>query len=450
MIKKRTLRMLVADLAAGIETGRRWKPGDRLPPQRILARDLRIAASTVSRAYRELARRGLVMGETGRGTYVRAAAAPAGPALVEPSGLYVDLALNVPILPEQARPLAASLAQLLRHGTAFEQALRPVGATGTPSARRVVAGFLSRRRWHVDPERVVFAGNGKQALGAVVAAIVRPGERLGTDALTYPVIKAIAARLRVELVPLPMDDEGMRPDALTAAHLKAPLRAVYCQPVLHNPTSITMSEMRRAEIVRVLRRHHLVAIEDAVYSFLVPGLLPLAAAAPERVVVIDSLSKRLAPGITVGMIVAPGRLVAPIVAAVRSTACGPDGFALEACTRWITDGTATAIDAAKRRDASRRQLILRDALAGLALQSDPRSYHAWWTLPAHWRADALEAAAARAGIGVVAAAAFAVSAGHSPNAVRLALASPTVETLSIALARLADIARAPAVVRGRT
>jgi DNA-binding transcriptional MocR family regulator len=444
MIKKSTLRTLVADLAAGIETGRQWRPGDRLPPQRDLARDRRIAASTVSRAYRELARRGLVVGETGRGTYVRAAAAPAGPALAEPSGLYVDLALNVPILPEQARPLAASLAGLLRHSTAFEQALRPVAAAGTPAARRVVAGFLSRGRWRVDPEQVVFAGNGKQALEAAVAAIVRPGERLGTDTLTYPVIKAIAARLRVELVPLPMDDEGMRPDALTAAHMKTPLRAIYCQPVLHNPTSITMPERRRTEIAGALRRHRLIAIEDAVYSFLVPGIVPLAAAAPEQVVVIDSLSKRLAPGITVGMIVAPGKLVGPISAAVRSSACGPSGFALEACTRWITDGTASAVGAAKRRDAARRQLILRDAFAGLALESDPRSYHAWLTLPPLWRAEAFEAAAARAGIAVVAAAAFAVTPGHSPNAVRLALASPTVETLSIALTTLAGLARAVA------
>ena len=444
MIRKSTLRSLVADVVAGIERGQRWGPGDRLPPQRDMARERRIAASTVSRAYRELARRGLVVGEVGRGTYVRAAVAPAGPALAEPSGSYVDLALNVPILPEQARSLAVSLAQLLHRTTEFEQTLRPVGASGTPSARRIVAGFLSRGRWRVDPERVIFAGNGKQALAAVVAAIVRPGERLGTDTLTYPVIKAIAARLRVELVPLPMDDAGMRPDALTAAHQKAPLRAIYCQPVLHNPTCITMPEPRRAEIAGVLRRHQLVAIEDAVYSFLVPALLPLAAVAPERVVVIDSFSKRLAPGITVGVIIAPARLVEPITAAVRSSSCGPDRFALEACTRWISDGTASAVGAAKRRDASRRQRVLRHSFTGLTLKSDPRSYHAWLTLPPHWRADAFEAAAARAGIAVVAGAAFAVTAGHSPNAVRLALASPTVETLSLALARLAEIARAPA------
>lgn len=436
-----TLQQLVSQLVADIGVGRRWQPGDRLPPQRELARERKIAASTVSRAYHELALRGLVVGETGRGTYVRAAAAPPEPALAEPSESYVDLALNVPILPEHARPLAASLARLLRDRAAFEQALRPTSTTGTAAARDVAATYLSRDGWRIDPRRLILAGNGKQALGAVVAAIVKPGDRLGTDALTYPLIKAIASHLRVELVPLAMDDDGMLPEAIERAHLRAPLRAIYCQPVLHNPTGTSMSDQRRAEIVRALRRHRLVAIEDAVYSFLVPDAIPLAAAAPERVVVIDSLSKRIAPGISIGMIIAPNRLVDPIATAVRSHACGPSGFALAACTRWMADGTAARITAAKQRDAIARQRILRHAFAGLTVASDPRAYHAWLTLPASRRADKFEAAAARMGIAVVRGSAFAVSPGHAPNAVRLALASPTLTTLAEALTTIAGLVR---------
>jgi DNA-binding transcriptional MocR family regulator len=440
-MRTRTLQTLVAELAADIEAGRRFRPGDRLPPQRTLARERGMAASTVSQVYRELARRGLVVGETGRGTYVRAAAAPAGTALTEPSGSYVDLALNVPILPEQARWLADSLAPLLRRSTMFEQALRPVEAVGSEAARRITAAFLSRRRWRVDPDRVIFAGSGKQALSAVVAALVPPGQRLAVDALTYPVIKAIAARLRIALVPIAMDEDGMCPEALTFAHAKAPVRAVYCQPSLHNPVGTTIPAARRAELVRVIRRHNLVAIEDAVYSFLLPDSPPLAALAPERVVLIDSLSKRLAPGLTVGVIVAPAGRVEAMAMAVRSSASGPAGFALTACTHWVADGTAAAIGAAKRRDAAIRQRLLRQRFAGLAWRGDPRSYHAWLTLPPGWRADAFEAAAARAGIAVVPASAFAVSAGHAPHAVRLALASPTLDTLDVALTTLANLAR---------
>jgi DNA-binding transcriptional MocR family regulator len=146
------------------------------------------------------------------------------------------------------------------------------------------------------------------------------------------------------------------------------------------------------------------------------------------------------------MIIPPHQLLKSIAMAIRAHACGPTGFALAACTHWMTDGTAAAICAAKRRDAAARQRILRKAFAGLTLTSDPHAhhaYHAWLTLPAEWRADVFEAAAARNGIAVVPAAAFAVMAGHAPNAVRLALASPTLDTLTSALTTLATLARDP-------
>ena len=70
-----TLQPLVDELAAAIAAGR-FVPGARLPPQRVLARERGLAASTVTLAYQALARRGLVVGETGRGTFVRGASRP--------------------------------------------------------------------------------------------------------------------------------------------------------------------------------------------------------------------------------------------------------------------------------------------------------------------------------------------------------------------------------------
>jgi len=447
MARRHTLQTLVDALTREIETAMPWRPGDRLPPQRILARDRGIAASTVSRVYRELARRGLVVGETGRGTYVRAAAPPVAATPIAPSTLSVDLALNVPVLPEQARLLADSLAPLLRNSAAFEAALRPVDVTGTPQARQAATRFLSeprRGRPRIDPARLIFTASAKQALLAVIAALTKPGDRVATDALTYPMINTISARLHIELVPVPMDEEGMRADLLEAAHLRTPLRAVYCQPTLHNPVGISMSERRRAEIVRVLKRHRVIAIEDAVYSFLAPQHPTLYSTAPDQVVLIDSLSKRLSPGLTAGIIAVPAALIKPVAQSVRAQACGPTGFALAACTRWMTDGTATAISMAKRRDAATRQRVLKTIFTGVrgaTLTSGSHAYHAWLTLPAGWRADAFEAAAAAKGIAVLPASAFSVVPGHVPNAVRLALASPTLETLESALTTLATLAR---------
>src|SRR5689334_7535365 len=102
----RDYRRVADSVAADIASGR-LRPGDRLPTQRAFARRLGIADSTAGRVYAELTRRGLVVGEVGRGTFVRAAAPAAGPALAEPALARIDLELNYPVVAGQTELLAA-------------------------------------------------------------------------------------------------------------------------------------------------------------------------------------------------------------------------------------------------------------------------------------------------------------------------------------------------------
>jgi len=432
-------RMIADVLAADIAAGR-VQPGDRLPPQRRFARRHAIAASTAARVYGELIRRGLAVGEVGRGTFVRAAQAPAQPALAEPGSARVDLELNFPVLGEQSTLLAEGLRRMLRPDV-LSSALLPVGAAGTLRAREAALALLARGGWTPDPASLLFAGNGRQAIAATIAALVPVGERLGVEALTYPVVKGIAARLGITLVPLAMDADGLTCDAVRAAHHATPLRAVYLQPALHNPLGTTMPAQRRAELTETLRRLDIYGIEDAIYGFLREDLPPLALLAPERTVLIDSLSKRLAPGLTLGFTVSPASLTDRIATALRSGAWTAPRYALDAATQWITDGTAATIAHAKRNDALARQQIIRERLAGFTIHADPHAYHCWWALPDPWRADTFVAAAARHDIAVTPAAAFTIGPAHAPNAIRLALASPTTDTLITALDTLAALAR---------
>ena len=125
---------VVADaLAADIEAGR-LRPGERLPPQRRFARQRGLANSTAARVYGELVRRGLAVGEVGRGTFVRAAKPPPEPALAEPGDARVDLELNFAVLPDQSAQLAKALQPLLRNDF-LTAALHPICAAGTPAAR---------------------------------------------------------------------------------------------------------------------------------------------------------------------------------------------------------------------------------------------------------------------------------------------------------------------------
>ncbi|MFH5252879.1 PLP-dependent aminotransferase family protein [Burkholderia semiarida] len=420
-------------IAAQIADGT-LRPGERLPPQRRFADQHAIAASTAGRVYAELLRRGLVVGEVGRGTFVsgdtrRGAAAPG-----EPRGIRIDLEFNYPTVPDQTALIARSLGELHRPAE-LDTALREATSIGTPAMRRDAATYLSHADWAPSPDQLVFTGNGRQSIAAAVAAVVPTGGRCGVEALTYPFIKGIAAKLGITLVPLAMDEDGVRPDAVQRAHREARLSAIYIQPAIQNPLGTTMNAARRADLLRVIDTLGIPVIEDNVYGFL-GDAPPLAALAPDACIVIDSLSKKVTPGLTLGFIVPPPRLRESVMASVRSGGWTASGFAFAAAQRLIRDGVVAELARLKRIDARARQALAIDRLSGFDVRTNGQCYHLWLMLPAHWRSQALVAAAGRRDIGLTPSTTFAVSAGHAPNAVRLALAAPTMDQLDAGLRTL--------------
>jgi len=424
---------LADTVAAEIADGT-LKPGDRLPPQRSFAYERKIAASTASRVYAELLRRGLVVGEVGRGTFISGEAKRGVAAAGEPRGVRIDLEFNYPVLPDQTALIAKSLAGLEKAG-ALDAALRQGTSVGTPALRGVAAAHLSQGAWSPAADQLVFTGNGRQSIAAALATIVPTGGRCGVEALTYPFVKGIAARLGISLVPLAMDEAGVRPDSVQKAHREANLSAIYIQPVIQNPLGMTMTATRRADLLRVVEKLNLPVIEDNVYGFL-DNEPPLAALAPESCIVIDGLSKRIAPGLSLGFVVPPRRLRESVMASVRSGGWTASGFAFAAAQRMMGDGTVAELTRLKRIDARARQKLAADRLSGFEVQSNEKSYHLWLTLPAHWRSQTFVAAAARRDIALTPSTTFAVIPGHAPNAVRLALAAPTMDQLDNGLRTL--------------
>ncbi|MFO0997538.1 MAG: PLP-dependent aminotransferase family protein [Alphaproteobacteria bacterium] len=424
---------LAADIAAG-----RLAPGTRLLPQREFAYQRGIAASTAGRVYADLRRRGLVTGEVGRGTYVRPPLGRLNTVLGEPNDAPVDLAINFPILPDQAALLQHTLGATLR-AEVLAHAMKPVGTAATPEARAIAASFLARAAWSPSPSQLLFAGNGRQAIAAAMAALASSGGRIGVEALTYPIAKSIAARLGITLVPIELDEHGVRPEGILRAHKRTPLNGLYLQPHLHNPLGVSMDRARRREIASVLEKTGLVAIEDAIYAFLTDAP-PLAATAPDHTILVDSLSKRIAPGATLGMIAAPARLADRVAGALRAGGGTAMGLALFVSLRSMSDGTAARLAEAKRKDAIERQAIAREALEGLAIKGDRRAYHLWLDLPESWNGEAFVSAAARQGIALTAGSAFAVAPGHAPRSVRIALAAPPKDVLARALIALRSLA----------
>jgi DNA-binding transcriptional MocR family regulator len=430
-------RMIADDLAEAIKAGR-MKPGEKLLPQREFAYQHHVAASTAGRVYGELRRRGLVSGEVGRGTFVKRSPSPSNAALLDIRESTVNLELVYPLLDDHRPILSAAVADLAA-SPAFVDALAPIGATPSPAARNIAARFLSQQGWSPQPSQILFAGNGKQAIAAALSALAPPGSRIGIEALTYPVVKYLASQLRIELVPIDIDDQGMSARALDKVLARGRLAAVYVQPSIHNPTAATMSVERRKAVADVLKARGVTAIEDGVYRFLVDEI-PLAAFAPNYVILIDSLSKRLAAGLGLGLIACPDRLVRDLASSIRRGVWMPVGLPLANGLHWMASDTLPEFVAQKRRDAQLRQRIARSALKALNPAGDERAYHLWLRLPDHWRAESFVAAALRRGIALTPGSAFAAQSGHAPNCVRVALASPAPPVLRRALEDVAELA----------
>ncbi len=439
ILSKSEYLKLADSIAAEIADGR-LRPGDRLPPQRDFAYERKIAVSTASRVYAELLRRGLVVGEVGRGTFISGDTGRSVAMVGEPRGARIDLEINYPVLPDQTALIAKSL-NGLEQLSALEATSKQPTSAGTSALRSLAATYLSIAAWSPAPEQLVFTGNGRQSIAAALAALVPTGGRCGVEALTYPFIKGIAARLGVSLVPLAMDEDGVRPDAVQKAHREAHLSAIYIQPAVHNPLGMTMSSTRRANLVRVVEKLDLGVIEDNVYGFL-DDEPPFAALAPERCIVIDSLSKKVAPGLALGFIVPPLVLRESVMASVRSGGWTASGFAFAAAQRMMGDGTVAELVRQKRIDALARQKLAAERLAGFELQTNEKSYHLWLTLPPHWRSQTFVAAAARRDIALTPSTTFAATPGHAPNAVRLALAAPTMDQLDSGLRTLVAMLKA--------
>lgn len=407
--------------------------GSQLPTHRQLARTLGITPVTVTRAYAEAARRGLVESSIGRGTYVRATRREAA-VLAED----IDLATSTVNLPIPA----PSPAMLQRAGTMLVQGLYATGS-GTERHRAAGAAWIARGdgRMRVDPSHVVVTAGTQHALFLALAATTKPGDTLLTESLTYHGAKAAAALLHLKVEGLPMDRHGLLPDALERAARARSAKVLYTIPTLHNPTATMMPEKRRREVAAVAERHGLTIIEDDVTGFLLERTpASIATFAPDRTIFISGLGKAIAAALRVGYLVAPDALLPRVQSALAATVLFSSPVVAEMASTWIEDGTAARIAEQKRAE-----IVLRGRVARRILEhasGDARALHLWMDLPRRWTADAFVEEARRRRVRIASASAFATS-PEIPRAVRISIGSPaSVADLETALHVIAGISEA--------
>jgi DNA-binding transcriptional MocR family regulator len=435
---QRIVEAMEADIAAG-----RLVRGQQLPTQRALAKALGIDLTTVTRAYTEARRRGIMEARVGQGSFVSETSARRPVDMPHP--VAIDLSMNVPPHPLEAQldeRIVAGL-EVLRAQSGLTAFLNYQPPGGSAHEREVAARWMRARVPHAQAERLVIFPGAQTILFNLLAHLARPGDVVLTEAVTFPGIKAAAAQLGVRLAGVAMDDDGILPDALARACRAHRPKAIYLIPTLHNPTTATLSAERRSAIASIIRDADTALIEDDAYGLLDRSASPIANLVPERTYLATTLSKCIAPALRIAYLLTPDTTAQHAMrTCLQATVQMPAPLMVALVTHWIETGIADRIVTAVRNEAVGRQQLAQRALKGFQFLARPAAHHLWLRLP-EGRSDVV-AELLRNGLAVVAGDAFAVE-STPPHAARLSLgAARNRAELTEALRILVSALRRPA------
>ncbi|KFI28270.1 GntR family transcriptional regulator [Haematobacter missouriensis] len=405
--------------------------GAQLPPHRKLADEMGLSVQTVSRAYEELIRRGLVAGEVGRGSFVLPAGAEnAPPYLSERLGGLIDLSILKPVTTQMhvetfrkglhwvAENLTASAALSFRPNSVLPQHLQ------------VAAKWLRRTGIDVAAENIILTDGATSAITTAVMTAVPAGATLAAASLTHHLLMPLCKYLGIHLEGLPVDDEGIIPEALDHVARKGNLYALYTQPSAVNPMAIVSGAERRVELTEICRRHDILIIENDILNTMIDDRPPpLAVLAPERVLHINGFTKTTLPGLRVAWLVAPPRIALAAANRHLVTNWMATPAMVELLSHWINDGTVTRLISWQRDALRERHQIARECLGTATFRAHPQSLHVWLELPPGRNEEDFVAQARQRGVAIASGRAFRLDDRNRRDAVRIALGSTSADDL---------------------
>jgi DNA-binding transcriptional MocR family regulator len=444
-----SLRKLVASSAAGA----------RLPSVRELMREHGSSPVTVQRAITQLVREGRLQTRPGDGTFVVGSARVQQP--LDTS--WQSVALAAPLVTDSTFeaffkvPAAGTLIlgsgypdATLQPATLLEKAAQRAARQARTWARLPVEGLPELREWFArevgasaQAEQVLLVPGGQAALSTLFRALVPFGGPLVVESPSYFGALGIARAFGLRVVPVPHDDEGIRPDLLRAALASTGARVVYLQPAFSNPTGITLSPARRKEVLEIVQSANAFLIEDDyARDLVVDGSppVPLFREGGGHVIYVRSLTKSTAPGVRVGAIIAEG----PVLGRLKTARAIDDWFlsgllqatALELVTSSSFSGYVRKLNHALRERRDRAVAALGEHLPDVRLARIPSAgFSLWLELPAMTDEAALVQAALDAGVQINPGAAWFAAEPSGPH-LRLSIAGAPSEMLEEGVRRL--------------
>ena len=370
------------ELREAIRTGR-LAPGERLPSSRRLARELGVSRGLVLESYSQLRAEGYLTSRGGSATRVADTAheppAPVKPA-PPPEQFAVDFRPGTPDLTAfPRRDWAWAMREALR--TAPADALGYPDVRGSQRLRELLVAYLRRVRGAVaDPERIVICTGFAQGLNLVIRALARHGVRkMAFEDPGYADQREDAIHAGLEPVAIPLDEGGMKTDALAATDA----RGVLLTPAHQSPTGVVLAPDRRQALIEWAVERDATILEDdydAEFRYDREPVGAMQGLAPDRVAALGTVSKALAPGLRLGWIVSPPGLAEAIAEEKERDDRGSPMLEQLALAQLIESGRFDKHLHRMRAVYAERRQVLLEALArhapGVELRGLAAGFHA--------------------------------------------------------------------------
>ncbi|WP_432458878.1 PLP-dependent aminotransferase family protein [Agarivorans sp. QJM3NY_25] len=416
--------------------------GEKLPPQRHLAEWLQVTVGTISRAYAQAEQQGLIQSKMGSGSYVKQ------PndfrrqwGSLQSSHQHIGMWQNTAFKQARAKSLCQLMENYSHAGEQLDQLLDSDGSQNLLSQREALCHWTEQQSFHFQAEQLFFSYGAQHGLQLCLIAMDLVGERLLCESLCYPGLITLAKQLKIDLIGLELDEQGICPDSLLQHIEKYHPRALYLTPTLQNPSAAIMSEQRRLEIIEICQQHQLMIIEDDVCGLL-PEQRPRAMVelAPEQVIYLNSFSKGAFKGLRFAYLHAPVALLSAFNSAIRGSCWNISPLLVDIAIQWIQAGHADRALQQQARMMNQRAQLLHHHLTGMDYTYHTGGLHCWLRLPPGWHCNTFVQAARQAGVEVASAEHFVVDNRSIPNAVRLSIGqAESNRHLNQALAVLVDL-----------